>query len=227
MEAETAEVLTITEAAERAGVHRSTIRRALDRDEFPDAYQDQDAPRQPWLIPVSNLDEAGYGATDRSTGARDGADSGVTRSTNGSTPQAAPGTAVVSVEMLSGLFQQVADAEGRAAKASAQVAFLEERLGQLEDQEDDGHQEQFEQIRDQLEQLREQIADDRGREQLEHQQAAQGQRLDQIQGQLQELAEDQAERGSWAVPRPMLWGAAASVIVLVAVVATTLVVGLS
>lgn len=128
--------LTITEAAERAGVARSTIRRALDRDDFPNAARDEDDPRGTWLIPTADLDEAGYGA-DRGTpqGAPD-ADGGATSSADGGVQQ---GAAMVPLDTFRELFQHIANAEARAAKAEAELAFLRERMAAREDDaEDDG-----------------------------------------------------------------------------------------
>jgi multidrug efflux pump subunit AcrA (membrane-fusion protein) len=60
-------LLTLSEAAEQCGVARSTIRRALDQDRFPNAVRDDDA-RGTWWVPVSDLLDAGYvPATPQST----------------------------------------------------------------------------------------------------------------------------------------------------------------
>jgi hypothetical protein len=60
-------LLTLSEAAEQCGVARSTIRRALDQDRFPNAVRDDDA-RGTWWVPVSDLLAAGYvPATPQST----------------------------------------------------------------------------------------------------------------------------------------------------------------
>lgn len=224
---DTSQTLTITEAADRAGVHRRTIRRALDRGDFPNARQDLKDLRQPWLIPTSDLDAAGYGPVEDPTGP-DGRQSGTAATENGDRAQDSrsvsdltPGTALVSVDMLSGLFQSVANAERRAAKATAELEFLRERLEQVQNdqsEDDDQHQE-FEQLREQLKELRTQLVEDRGREQLEQQQAQHAQRLQDMQEQLRQLVEHQDERsGSWSVPRPMLWGAAVIAVLLGAIV---------
>lgn len=52
-------LLTLSDAAAQCGVARSTIRRALDQDRFPNAVQDDDA-RGTWRVPVSDLLLAGY-----------------------------------------------------------------------------------------------------------------------------------------------------------------------
>ena len=48
--------LTITEAAEMAGVSAKTIRRRLKSGEFPTARQDGEGHSAPWLIPRETLD---------------------------------------------------------------------------------------------------------------------------------------------------------------------------
>ena len=55
--ADGAPMLTITEAAERAGVKRSQIRRELDAGAFPNAAKD-DRGTGRWLIPLAELDAA-------------------------------------------------------------------------------------------------------------------------------------------------------------------------
>lgn len=50
--------LTLTEAADACGVHRSTIRRHLDGDDFPNAYREdgrQGPETGPWRIPIGDL----------------------------------------------------------------------------------------------------------------------------------------------------------------------------
>ena len=50
--------LTIKEAAERCGRHHDTIKRRVERRDFPNAFQGQDRNRS-WLIPTSDLVEVG------------------------------------------------------------------------------------------------------------------------------------------------------------------------
>ncbi len=53
--------LTLTEAAELTGRHRSTIRRAYDAESFPNARMGRTAQRRPQIeIPVSDLRAAGF-----------------------------------------------------------------------------------------------------------------------------------------------------------------------
>lgn len=49
---------TLSEAAERCRVHRSTLRRALDDGRFPNAYREPDD--GPWRVPLADLQAAGY-----------------------------------------------------------------------------------------------------------------------------------------------------------------------
>lgn len=73
IEKDTRPSLTLTEAADACDVHRSTIRRALDRDAFPNAYREPGVlgPASGlWRIPVTDLIAAGYSvyAPDRGDG---------------------------------------------------------------------------------------------------------------------------------------------------------------
>lgn len=58
--------LTLSEAAERCGVSRSTVRRRLDAGDFAHAWRDdgRDGPGTgPWMVPVSDLVGAGLDVT--------------------------------------------------------------------------------------------------------------------------------------------------------------------
>lgn len=125
---------TITDAADRAGVARSTIRRALDRGDFPNAARDADDPRGTWLIPADDLDGAGYSADRGTTQGAPDADGGVDRGVDGGVQQ---GAAMVPLDTFRELFQHIANAEARAAKAEAELAFLRERMAAREGDEDD------------------------------------------------------------------------------------------
>ena len=50
--------MTITEAAQAAGVARSTVRRRLDLEEFPRAWREPEPPQR-WRVPVADLLAAG------------------------------------------------------------------------------------------------------------------------------------------------------------------------
>jgi excisionase family DNA binding protein len=52
--------LTITEAAEAAGVHRNTVRRAVDKGRFPGAEQVGEGGQTVWRIPVEDLLAHGF-----------------------------------------------------------------------------------------------------------------------------------------------------------------------
>ena len=52
------EHLTIKKAAERCGRHHDTIKRRVERRDFPNAFQGQDRNRS-WLIPMPDLVEVG------------------------------------------------------------------------------------------------------------------------------------------------------------------------
>jgi hypothetical protein len=117
------ERLTITQAAERAGVARSTIRRALDRGRFPGAIRDDDQART-WLIPAGELDQAGYRPRNGATGA-----SGASLSTPQPAPQA--GASVGALALLSELgplLERVSNAERERADAEAEARIAEHRL---------------------------------------------------------------------------------------------------
>jgi hypothetical protein len=58
-----ADALTLTQAAKATGAHRSAIRRALDKEKFPNAFQHSDGDQGEsavWRIPVGDLLAAGY-----------------------------------------------------------------------------------------------------------------------------------------------------------------------
>jgi len=57
------ELLTLSEAAARFGLARSTVRRALDAGRFPNAEQD-DSPQAAWRVPLQDLVDAGYRLAD-------------------------------------------------------------------------------------------------------------------------------------------------------------------
>lgn len=57
------ELLTLSEAAARFDLARSTVRRALDAGRFPNAEQD-DGPQAAWRVPLQDLVDAGYRLAD-------------------------------------------------------------------------------------------------------------------------------------------------------------------
>ena len=139
------DALTLSAAAARAGVHRSTLRRALDRGDFEGAaYRDDgsDGPGSgPWLIPVDVLDEH-YPPDTPATGAPPSHEqSHATPSDQGEQEreQVDPDTPspLVPIAALGPLFDQLAasqrrgdEAVARAAKAEAEAAFLRDRLAE-------------------------------------------------------------------------------------------------
>lgn len=131
---------TITEAADAAGVARSTIRRALDRGDFPNAAQDDDDPRSPWRIPTGDLEAAGYAPQEPPQAAPQAAGPDATGSPL-SAPQGAPqepSRALISLADVAPIFDRLADAErrageaeGRAHAAERESAHLRERLEEI------------------------------------------------------------------------------------------------
>lgn len=51
--------LTLSEAAEASDRSRVTLRRYLDAGRFPNAQRDETDINRPWLIPISDLEDAG------------------------------------------------------------------------------------------------------------------------------------------------------------------------
>lgn len=66
MTARRGEDLTLTDAARRCGVSRSTVRRALDRGDLPNAYQREDSAggSGTWVVPRSDLEALGWTVQD-------------------------------------------------------------------------------------------------------------------------------------------------------------------
>jgi hypothetical protein len=59
--AETVETVTIVEAAELCGRHHDTVKRRVERRDFPGAFQGNDRNRT-WHIPLDDLIASGMGA---------------------------------------------------------------------------------------------------------------------------------------------------------------------
>jgi len=116
-------LLTLSEAAEQCGVARSTIRRALDQDRFPNAVRDDDA-RGTWWVPVSDLLDAGYvPATPQST----------PQVPEQSTPQ---GTHLVPWADVAQLVDRLADLQDARATAERDAAVAAFRQQQAETERD-------------------------------------------------------------------------------------------
>jgi hypothetical protein len=124
-------LLTLSEAAEQCGVARSTIRRALDQDRFPNAVRDDDA-RGTWWVPVSDLLDAGYVPA-------------TPQSTPQGTPQSAPqvpeqsttqGTHLVPWADVAQLVDRLADLQDARATAERDAAVAAFRQQQAEAERD-------------------------------------------------------------------------------------------
>lgn len=122
-------LLTLSDAAAQCEVARSTIRRALDQDRFPNAVQDDDA-RGTWRVPVSDLVAAGY-QPDPERSAY-----GVVLSEQ-STPQVTPqdaGTSLVPWADVAHLVDRLAETQDARASAErdAQVAAFRQQQAEAE-----------------------------------------------------------------------------------------------
>ena len=127
---ESDQLLTLSEVAERCGVSRSTVRRALDRGELDGAVQDS---RKVWRVPVSALTAAGWTPAD--TGHRTGADIG--RDTPPDTGgQADTGQSALTLfDQLAPLLQQVSNLQSERADLQSELAVARFRLEQVQDAE--------------------------------------------------------------------------------------------
>ena len=115
------DALTLRQAAERVGVARTTIRRALDRGRFPGAYRDEDPPHA-WRVPLADLDAAGYRAVD----------DGEPGPTSAPTATAVPAL----LSDLAPLLERVTNAERERADAEATARVAEHRAEQAEQERD-------------------------------------------------------------------------------------------
>ena len=115
------DALTLREAAQRVGVARTTIRRALERGRFPNAYREDTAPYA-WRVPLADLDAAGYRAVD------------LGGPSPGSTP--APSAVPALLSDLAPLLERVTNAERERADAAATARVAEHRAEQAEQDRD-------------------------------------------------------------------------------------------
>jgi hypothetical protein len=128
-------LLTLSDAAEQCGVARSTIRRALDQDRFPNAVQDDDA-RGTWWVPVSDLVAAGYQPDpERSAYGVDLSEQSAPQVTPQGAPQAAEGTtSLVPWADVAHLVDRLAETQDARATAErdAQVAAFRQQQAEAE-----------------------------------------------------------------------------------------------
>jgi len=127
---ESDQLLTLTEAAERCGVSRSTVRRALDRGELQGAVK---GAQGAWQVPVSALTAAGWTPAD--TGHRTGADIG--RDTPPDTGgQADTGqSALTLLSQLAPLLEQLTNLQRERGDLQSELAVAQHRLAQVQDAE--------------------------------------------------------------------------------------------
>jgi hypothetical protein len=144
------ELLTLTQAARRCDVSRSRLRRALDDGSLPNAVQSDDD-RGTWLVPVSDLVDAGLLADpDSSRSVREqSADSSrsvreqvldSSRSVQDdpgeqstvSAEQVAPGVGLIPWEGVQSLVTQLVTAQDDRARTETELRVVQFRLEQAE-----------------------------------------------------------------------------------------------
>jgi len=123
---ESEQLLTLSEAAQRCGVSRSTVRRALDRGELPGAVQDS---RKVWRVPVSALTAAGGTAAD--TGADLGRDTPADTGGQADTGQ----SALSLLSELAPLLEQLTNLQRERGDLQSELAVAQHRLAQVQDAE--------------------------------------------------------------------------------------------
>lgn len=113
--------LTLTEVARATGKSRSTVRRALDTGQFPNAVRDDDS-HATWRVPVSDLKRLGWTVHDTDDDA--GADSTATVR-----PQSAlPGAGLVPWSEVLGLVDRNGALQSELADARVELARVQFRL---------------------------------------------------------------------------------------------------
>ena len=117
------QLVTLSEAAQRCGVSRSTVRRALDRGELPGAVQDG---RGVWRVPVGALTAAGLTQADTGAdlGHRTGADTGGQADTGQS--------ALTLLSQLAPLLEQLTNLQRERGDLQSELAVARHRLEQVE-----------------------------------------------------------------------------------------------
>ena len=116
---ESEQLLTLTEAAERCGVSRSTVRRALDAGQLAGAVQDG---RQVWRVPVSSLTALGWTGAER---ARD------TAPEQPGQPDTAQGAVTLFAQLMP-LLEQLSTLQGERADLRSELAVARFRVEQLQ-----------------------------------------------------------------------------------------------
>jgi len=117
------QLVTLSDAAQRCGVSRSTVRRALDRGELPGAVQDG---RGVWRVPVSALTAAGWTPAD--TGAERARDTGADTGGQGEPAQ----SALTLLSQLAPLLQQVSNLQSERGDLQSELAVARFRLEQAQ-----------------------------------------------------------------------------------------------
>lgn len=115
--------LTLSEVSRATGKSRSTVRRALDTGQFPNAQRDDDS-HGTWRVPVADLKRLGWTVHDTDGDA--GADSTQTvLPQSGTVP---PGAGLVPFSEVLGLVDRNSALQSELAEAQVKLARVEWRL---------------------------------------------------------------------------------------------------
>jgi len=122
--------LTLSEAAQRAGVSRSTIRRLRERGQFPGARKADGAG---WLVTVGDLRRAGLTVLTPEQ-AEQGREQGGEQAREQGGPGGQPGSTLSLLTELAPLLEQVSQLQAERGDLQGQLQVLRFRLEQAERQ---------------------------------------------------------------------------------------------